>query len=237
MILGPHSVQKPGSARTSDSIAADLRAAPWTHVHVARGQPCRSEVDTAHRARVPPERDARSALRALEGRREPDPARARRRPLRDIPCTRRTLVLVREIRMASGGRTDGFGQLPDTPKVFDDVGEGTRASACLLRGPPDFVPHSGAGSVPPTGPIHAARTPRERGAAVFAAVDLERRELPASPTEDLRDRTQGFGNPVEGPRSRVRTRTRIRQGCRSSHRTARVIAMGPQETSVKTSWV
>jgi len=196
------SVLEPHAAGTSERIGRDVGAAPRTRVHVLVPRTRRGELDAADRAGVRRGRHVRSALGTLGGHRrrrgESHAAHARRRGFRHEAAARGALIKMEGALRPWGGPPGGIGQIPDAPQVGDDLGEGSRTrfdGTCrrrprIRRDPPGLV--------------GASRAPGKGGPAVLASIDLERRELPTVPTQNLGGRGERLHEPVE-----LATRLRI----------------------------
>jgi hypothetical protein len=188
-------------------------------------------MDLAYGARIPTRGDAGSALGAFESSRESDSANTGRGPLRHEPRARRTLIQIEEAWLPSGRLRGGFGEIANASQVLDDLSEGSRAATRLHRSRNGFVPPR------PPRSMHAARVPGEGGAAMLALVDFEGRQLPASPTKDLRRRAERLRHAIEFSGLRIPTRNGVAQSWSSSHETGRSIAVRAQDPLLKTNLV
>jgi len=171
-------------------------AAPRARVHIVAGSTRRREASAADRARIDIGRDSRTAIGTREGegghRGEPDAADAFRRLLRNEPAARRALVQPDGELFFPWPSADRCRDLVDVSQILDDLEEGTlRRRSGRLRRRRRPRPRLAIATV------DAARAAGERGTAVLASVEFERRELAALPTEDSRHRAQTRHDLVE----------------------------------------
>ena len=195
-----------------------MDSAPRARIHVIAGLARWAETSAAHRACTHIRRDARPALRTRERdgghRGESDTADALGRLLRDETAAGGALIQPDGELLLPRTSANGRRPFVDVAEIFHDLEERAlprrgRRLRRRRRARPRFAVAS----------VDAAGAPGERGAAVLASIEFERRELAALPTEDPRHRPQIRDELVEvSRRVRVLIRALLQHRWTTSHR-------------------
>src|SRR2546428_6925418 len=200
------SVLEPGSAGAADRLGGHVDSAPRARIHVITGSARWAEASGADRACTDIRRNAGPALRTRKRhgrhRGESHAAHALGGLLRDETAAGGALIQPDGELFLPRTSADGGRPFVDVAEIFHDLEErALRRRGCLPRRRRCARPRFAVAS------IDAARAPGERGAAVLASIEFERRQLAALPTEDPRHRPEIRDDFVEVSR-RVRVLAR-----------------------------